>query len=225
MSAVSAIIFDFDGVIANSEALANTVLAEHVSRLGRPTTLDESLVRYSGRRWADAMALIEQDLGAALPDGFSDTLAAATLERFERELREVEGASAFIRRLGDMPHCIASSSSPERLALCLRVLGLEQQFEGRVFSAEGVRRGKPAPDIFLHAADRLGVAPQDCIVVEDSATGVQAAVAADMTCIGLSAASHVREGHEARLRAAGAVHLAASWAEVADIVIAAGLPL
>ena len=225
MGAASAIIFDFDGVIADSEAQANTVLAEHVSRLGHPTSLDESLARYSGRRWADAMTLIEQDVGGALPNGFPDTLAAATLERFGRELREVEGASAFIRRLGDVPHCIASSSSLERLALCLRMLGLEQQFEGRVFSAEAVRRGKPAPDIFLHAAHRLGVAPQDCIVVEDSATGVQAALAASMTCLGLSAASHVREGHEARLRAAGAVHLASSWVEVARIVSAAGLPL
>ena len=208
-----AIIFDFDGVIADSEALANTILAEHVTRLGRPTTLDEALTRYSGRRWADVLALIGQDVGAALPDDFSDVLQASTFERFASDLKEVAGAKAFIRQFGDVPHCIASSSSSARLRLCLQVLALEQAFEGQVFSADMVKRGKPAPDIFLLAAERLGAKPSNCLVIEDSASGVIAAVSAGMTVIGLSAASHIREGHAAKLKEAGAVHLAASWTE------------
>ena len=212
---MAAIIFDFDGVIADSEALANIILAEHVTHLGRPTTLDEALTRYSGRRWSDAMALISQDLGVALPDDFSNTLQAATLERFASELKEVVGARDFIRRFDGVPHCIASSSSLERLRLCLQVLALEKEFEGLVFSADMVKRGKPAPDIFLLAAERLGVTPSECLVIEDSAGGVTAAVSAGMTVIGLSAASHIREGHAAKLKGAGAVHLAASWAEAA----------
>ena len=200
-------------MIADSEALANAILAEHITRLGRATTLDEALTRYSGRRWPDVLALISQDLDAALPHDFSDALQRATLERFSSDLREVAGARDFIRRFGDVPHCIASSSSPARLGLCLQVLALEQEFEGRVFSAEMVKRGKPAPDIFLLAAERLDAKPSECLVIEDSAGGVIAAVSAGMTVIGLSAASHIREGHAAKLREAGAVHLAASWTE------------
>jgi HAD superfamily hydrolase (TIGR01509 family) len=211
--AVRALIFDFDGVIADSEALANTVLAEHVSRLGRPTTLDEALMRYTGRRWADAMDQVAADIGAPLPAGFSEALQAATLERFRSDLRLVPGAEAFIRRFEAVPRAIASSSAMARLSLCLSVLGLEATFGDKVFSADLVARGKPYPDVFLLAADRLGVAPAGCLAIEDSPSGIRAAAAAGMTAVGLCAASHVRAGHAERLRDAGAQRLASSWAE------------
>ena len=217
---MAAIIFDFDGVIADSESLANTVLAEHVSLLGRTTTTDEALGRYMGRRWAEAMALIAEDVGRALPASFSDDLQAATLERFEVELREVTRATAFIKQFADVPHAIASSSSASRLALCLKILGLENEFKNRVFSADLVLHGKPSPDIFLLAAKKLETAPADCLVIEDSRSGVVAAIAAGMSVIGLSAASHVRKGHAAALGQAGALHLATSWMEVAEITSA-----
>jgi len=217
---LGAIIFDFDGVIADSEALANGVLAEAVSALGLPTSLDDALGRYMGKRWPDAMAAIECDLGRALPDNFSDDLKAATLERFRRDLREVTGAAGFIGRFAALPRCIASSSSADRLRLCLDKLGLAGAFGEAVFSADGVARGKPYPDIFLHAAGRLGVAPAHCLVIEDSVTGVQAGVAAGATVLGLCAGSHLREGHGGRLRAAGASHVAATWEDAARIVSA-----
>jgi HAD superfamily hydrolase (TIGR01549 family) len=211
---VGALIFDFDGVIADSEAIANTVLAEIVTGLGHPTTLDQSLTRYSGQRWDEVIAGIEAAIGKPLPSDFSGQLKLATLERFRTDLKEVSGATNFIRRFSHIPRCIASSSSIDRLQLCLSVLKLEAEFGNHVFSADMVARGKPHPDIFLFAAGKLGVSPGECLVIEDSAGGIRAAVAAGMTAIGLCAASHIREGHDAKLRDAGAVHLAQSWSDV-----------
>ena len=213
---MGALIFDFDGVIADSEAIANTVLAETVSDLGHPTTMDQSLTRYAGKRWADVMAEIEKVTGKKLHAGFPEDLKLATLERFRTDLREVSGAKAFIKRFSHLPRCIASSSSIDRLELCLSLLALEREFGSHVYSGDMVARGKPDPDIFLFAADKLGVDPSDCLVIEDSAGGVRGAVAAGMTAIGLCAASHIRDGHGLKLREAGAVHLADSWAEVED---------
>ena len=214
MEAVGALIFDFDGVIADSEAIANSVLAETITDLGYPTTMDQSLVRYSSRRWVDVMAEIEAAIGRSLPANFSGELKHATFERFRTDLKEVSGAANFIKRFSHLPRCIASSSSIDRLQLCLSVLALEAEFGNHVFSADMVARGKPHPDIFLFAAEKLGVSPHECLVIEDSAGGIKAAVAAGMTAVGLCAASHIREGHHLKLRDAGAVHLADSWPDV-----------
>lgn len=211
---MGAIIFDFDGVIADSEAIANAVLAETVSDLGHPTTMDQSLSRYAGKRWADVMAEIEKATGKTLHAGFSEDLKLASFERFRTDLREVSGARDFIRRFAHLPRCIASSSSIDRLELCISLLKLEAEFGHHVYSDDMVARGKPHPDIFLLAAEKLGVDPSDCLVIEDSAGGIRGAVAAGMTAIGLCAASHIRDGHGLKLREAGAVHLAESWAEV-----------
>jgi beta-phosphoglucomutase-like phosphatase (HAD superfamily) len=171
-----------------------------------------------GKRWQDMVEAIESGIGGAVPDTFSDDLRAAILARFRTDLREVEGASAFIRRFVGIPSCIASSSSAERLRLCLEVLGLSEVFGGNVFSADMVTRGKPAPDLFLLAAGKLGVAPADCVVIEDSVGGVLAGVSAGMRVIGLCAGSHLRDGHAERLLRAGALHVAASWRAVEAIV-------
>jgi phosphoglycolate phosphatase-like HAD superfamily hydrolase len=117
---VGALIFDFDGVIADSEAIANTVLAETVTDLGHSTTLDQALARYSGRMWDEAVAEIEAAIGRPLPSDFSGQLKLATLDRFRTDLKEVSGATGFIRRFAHIPRCIASSSSIDRLQLCLR---------------------------------------------------------------------------------------------------------
>jgi HAD superfamily hydrolase (TIGR01509 family) len=193
------------------------VLAETVTGLGYSTTLDQSLSRFAHRRWVEVMAEIEAAIGKPLPSNFSDELKRATLDRFRSDLKEVSGAANFIRRFAHIPRCIASSSSIDRLQLCLSVLGMEAEFGDHVFSADMVARGKPHPDIFLFAAGKLGVSPERCLVIEDSAGGIQAAVAAGMTAVGLCAASHIREGHDVKLRDAGAVHLAQSWGEVERI--------
>lgn len=213
-----AVIFDFDGVIADSEALANLVLAEHVTLLGVPTTLEDAYERYMGRRWPEVVATIEDALGQPLPLNFSDALMLATLKRFESDLQEISGATSFIRQLGALPKSIASSSPSERLSLCLQVLGLSADFAGTVFSADMVERGKPHPDIFLLAAERLNVRPAKCLVVENSVSGVQAAKAAGMKVFGLTAGSHIRSGHRERLHDAGADDVATSWEAVSRLL-------
>jgi HAD superfamily hydrolase (TIGR01509 family) len=215
----TAIIFDFDGVIADSEALSNTVLAETVTRLGLPTTLEDALDRYQGRSWTEVVARIEAGVGEPQALRFADELKAETFSRLRANLVEVPGATAFIRSLAHLRTCIASSSSVERLAVCLETLGIASDFCGRIFSSEMVQRGKPHPDIFLHAAAQLGVEPSSCFVIEDSASGVRGGVAAGMTVVGLCAASHIREGHADRLAEAGATHVAGSWDEVSTFLM------
>jgi HAD superfamily hydrolase (TIGR01509 family) len=214
----SAIIFDFDGVIADSEVLSNTVLAEIVSELGLPTTAEDSYRHYMGKRFHEVIVAIEKAVGRALPQSFSLEFQERTLARFRQELAPIAGVREFIGKFAEVPRCIASSSSPDRLALCLEVLEMTTLFEGRVFSASNVARGKPHPDIFLRASAEIGVDPSECIVIEDSASGVIAGRAAGCTVIGLLAAGHIREGHETTLMEAGAHHLAADYIAIERIV-------
>lgn len=211
------LVFDFDGVIADSEILANTVLAELVTELGVPMTLETSLVTFMGKRAEDVMAAIAAATGRPTADTVGAELTRRTLARFASDLREIPGLREYLAAFPTLKRCIASSSSPDRLAACLDILGLADAFGEHVYSASQVPRGKPHPDLFLHAASRLGADPADAVVIEDSEGGVRAAVAAGMTPVGLLAASHIRDGHEARLREAGAAHIAHSYRDVEAI--------
>lgn len=213
-----AIIFDFDGVLADSEVLSNAVLAAIVTELGVPTSIEDAYRNFMGKRLAEVIEAIELAVGRKLPAELADAYQQRTFESFRRDLRAVEGARAFIEAWRDVPQCIASSSSPERLALSLEVLGMASLFEGRVFSASAVARGKPYPDIFLYAAAKLGVSASDCVVIEDSISGVIAGRAAGVTVIGLTAAGHIQPGHAARLKDAGAHHVVASFAELDQVI-------
>ncbi len=212
-----AIIFDFDGVVADTEVLANRTLAEMVTELGVPTTLEDAYRIYKGKRFHEVLALVETNVGRAVP-GFGDAYMARALESFRRELRPVAGVREFIARFDRLPRCIASNSLPERVALCLEVLDMTALFPGGVFSASDVVHGKPSPDIFLHAAARMGVQPERCIVIEDSVLGVVAARAAGATVIGLLAGSHMQPGDRALLLDAGAHHVAADYDEAAQVM-------
>ena len=211
------IVFDFDGVIADSEELANTVLAEIVSELGVPTTLDDAYTRYMGKRFAEVVAQVERDLGRTLSADFSAVMQARTLARLREDLRPVAGVPEFIEAFAGVPKCIASTSSTDRLRMCLDVLTLRASFEPHVYSASLVERGKPAPDIFLYAARQVGVSPSRSIVIEDSVGGVEAGVAAGMTVIGLLAASHIRPETRGRLHQAGAHYVVDTFDEAQDI--------
>jgi HAD superfamily hydrolase (TIGR01509 family) len=217
-----AIIFDFDGVLADSEVLSNTVIAEIVTELGVPTTVDDAYRTFMGKRLSEVIETIEAVTGRKLPPDFTDAYQLRTFEAFRARLTPVGGAREFLEKfLGiwrKVPRCIASSSSPERLALSLEVLNMTPLFEGRVFSASNVARGKPHPDIFLHAAEQLGFAPADCIVIEDSVGGVTAGHAAGATVIGFTAAGHIQPGHDVKLRKAGADHVVASFAELDRVI-------
>jgi HAD superfamily hydrolase (TIGR01509 family) len=212
------IIFDFDGVIADSEILSNAVLAEALTELGHPTTRAEAIDRYIGLHWTDTCAAIEARIGAPLPSDFRE----ATSEHFHAridEVRPVLGIEAFLEAVPYLPKAVASSSPTEWLRASLERFGLARHFGARLFSAaEHVQRGKPHPDIYLHAAKALGLDPARLLVIEDTPLGVRAGAGAGATVVGLCAAGHCAPGYGDRLRAAGAAHIARSYEEVLGLL-------
>ncbi|MFE1444266.1 HAD family hydrolase [Streptomyces sp. NPDC058739] len=184
------VIFDNDGVLVDSEPISNRLLAEYLTEVGHPTTYEDSIRDYMGSAMHRIHDLIEERTGQRLPAEFDDVFHGRVFEAFERELKSVDGAAEVLARLAEngVPYCVASSGSHERIRVGHRTTGLDRWFEnGRIFSSQDVGRGKPAPDLFLHAAERMGVAPERCVVVEDSPLGVQAAVAAGMDVYGFTA--------------------------------------
>lgn len=209
------IIFDYDGVVADSELLTSTIMADELTALGLPTTLDEVLANYVGRRWRDNRALVEARHGRPCPEDFHRNYTRISRERAQAELQPVRGLLDFLHRRTE-PRCIASSSGPDWLALGLDRFGLAEMFADRVYSAAlHVERGKPHPDVFLYAAKAAGVDPARTLVIEDSEAGVTAGLSAGMTVVGLTAGGHVREGHADRLRERGAHHIAETYPAVA----------
>jgi HAD superfamily hydrolase (TIGR01509 family) len=197
------VIFDCNGVLVDSEPLATAIVSEEFMRAGFPLTPDVLARYFTGRRTSDMFAEVENAAGRKLPPGFSATVASATLRRFRTELRPTRHMAQALSWLRG-PKCVASSSSIDRIRLSLETTDLISFFEPHLYSASEVRCGKPAPDLFLHAAAKMMVRPGDCIVVEDSIVGVAAAVAAGMTVIGFAGGSHVGSGVEKHLRTVGA---------------------
>ncbi|MCB8907799.1 MULTISPECIES: HAD family phosphatase [unclassified Streptomyces] len=184
------VIFDNDGVLVDSEPISNTLLAGYLTELGHPTTYEDSVRDYMGSAMHRIHELVEERSGQRLPAGFDETFHARVFAAFQAELEAVPGAGEVLKQLAEagVPYCVASSGSHERIRVGHRKTGLDAWFPDElVFSAEDVGRGKPAPDLFLHAASRMGVAPERCVVVEDSRLGVQAAVAAGMDVYGFTA--------------------------------------
>ena len=196
------LIFDCDGVLVDSEVLACRLDAEILTRLGFPYSTEEILTQFVGVSLKDMIARIEAEHGRSLPVDFGERLNQTLFARFEEELQPVPGVRDAILSL-PYRRCVASSSTPDRIALSLRVTGLADLFT-QVFSATEVRHGKPAPDLFLHAASQMGASPESCLVIEDSAAGVRAACAAGMRVIGFTGGGHCGPEHAEKLRAAGA---------------------
>ncbi|MEU6958651.1 HAD family hydrolase [Streptomyces chrestomyceticus] len=183
-------IFDNDGVLVDSEPLSNTILAGYLTELGHPTSYEESLRDYMGAAVHRVHDLVKERTGQLLPEDFETTLHARVFEAFERELEPVAGVDEVLGKLtaDGTPYCVASSGSHERIRVGHRKTGLDEWFEEEwIFSSQDVGKGKPAPDLFLHAAREMGVAPERCAVIEDSPLGVQAAVAAGMDVYGFTA--------------------------------------
>jgi HAD superfamily hydrolase (TIGR01509 family) len=177
------VIFDCDGVLVDSEPLSNRILAEHLTAIGLPTTFEDAVRDFMGRSWKTCTEIIEGRLGGPLPAGWADGYHADVFAAFERELEPVPGLPEALDAI-DLPSCVASSSSHARIRTALTATGLLARFEGRIFSATEVEHGKPAPDLFLHAAERMGVAPAACVVVEDAPAGAEAGRRAGMTVLG-----------------------------------------
>ncbi|MET7900505.1 HAD family hydrolase [Streptomyces sp. NPDC005336] len=184
------VVFDNDGVLVDSEPLSNRLLAAYLTELGHPTSYEDSIRDYMGSAMHRIHDLVHERSGQRLPADFDTTFHGRVFDAFRRELEPVVGVSAVLEKLraDDIPYCVASSGSHERIRVALRKTGLYDHFgEDRIFSSEDVGRGKPAPDLFLHAAARMGVERGRCAVVEDSPLGVQAAVAAEMDVYGYTA--------------------------------------
>ncbi len=219
----AAIIFDFDGVIADSEVRANLSLAESLTAIGMPSTYDDCLREYYGHNWQETQRRIEARFGRALPADFREQHRARARGRFMEGFDAVPGAADFLAMLGPMPRAIASSSRAEYIGWALGLFGLNHHFGDHVYSADGWDRGKPFPDIYLAAANGLGVDPALCLAIEDSPTGAQAALAAGLTVVGFCGAGHIvdRAAHGEMLRGVGVHHVALTFEEIDALTAAA----
>ncbi|MFJ1602792.1 HAD family hydrolase [Streptomyces sp. NPDC088253] len=209
------VIFDNDGVLVDSEPISNTILAAYLTELGHPTSYEESIRDYMGSAMHRIHELVQERSGQRLPEDFDDVFHGRVFAAFERELQPVPGAVQLLEKLAadEVPYCVASSGSHERIRVGHRKTGLDRWFdEGRVFSSQDVGRGKPAPDLFLYAAERMGVAPQRCVVVEDSPLGVRAANAAGMDVYGFTAMTPAA-------KLTGATQLFSELGELADLLV------
>jgi len=202
------IIFDCDGVIVDSETIALDRTRAVLRRYGLELTAEQARERFLGVSAQAIQRMAERELGVKLPVDFLNELTRDIIAAFEHELKGVEGVREALAELGDGAVCIASSSSLERTRASLRIVGYTRLFEPNLFSAAEVAHGKPAPDLFLHAARRMGAKPVDCLVIEDSEPGVTAAVRAEMTVFGFLGGGHiVSNTHGERLSAAGAAQV------------------
>ncbi len=191
------VIFDCDGVLVDSELVSNTVFAELLTEAGLPTTLEGCMRDFRGRSVASCLEIAEQRFGGPLPFDVGARYYAEVEAVFARDLEAVPGVIDALDRIS-LPSCVASSGPHHKMAVTLRTTGLWERFDGRIFSAYEVANGKPAPDLFLHAAARMGFDPATTAVVEDSIPGVEAAVAA-----GMRALAFTRHSERAELAAAG----------------------
>jgi HAD superfamily hydrolase (TIGR01509 family) len=209
------VIFDCDGVLVDSEVISNDVLARSLTALGLPTTLAEARRDYQGLLLAEVVAHAQAKLGRELPKDWLGRYERERAEAFRRQLQPVPGAAESIKLISDagVAVCVASQGKLEKTRLSLQLTGLDRLLPTYArFSAECVARGKPHPDLFLHAASVMRAEPAGCVVVEDTPSGVAAALAAGMHAFG-----YIADSDEASMRAAGAQCLCA-LSELPDLL-------
>jgi HAD superfamily hydrolase (TIGR01509 family) len=201
MRDIGLVIFDCDGVLVDSESLAMRVLLEGLAEFGYAIGEEAAYERFLGRSLANMQAVLRAEYGSELPADRLDRMRWRLFEVYRRELMPIDGVAAMLDRLAT-PRCVASSSQMERLRVSLEVTGLLARFVPHLFSATMVAQGKPAPDLFLHVAERMTVAPAACLVIEDSAAGIEAAQRAGMRVFGFVGGSHARSAaYRAKLAA------------------------
>ncbi|MGE7367538.1 HAD family hydrolase [Neorhizobium sp. NPDC001467] len=195
------VIFDCDGVLVDSEPVSVRVLVAALNRHGIDMAEEEAYSRFLGRSLATMTQVMDEEYGFHTGPEFLEGLRVDLYERFRSELQAIKGIADTVDRLGGA-FCVASSSQPERIRLSLTLTGLIDKFEPHIFSASMVENGKPAPDLFLLAAERMGYDPADCIVVEDSPAGIEAAHRAGMTALAFTGGSHTHvSGYRERIEA------------------------
>jgi HAD superfamily hydrolase (TIGR01509 family) len=220
MTKFDAIIFDFDGVLLESEFDGNRELARLLTDLGHRTTVEEALEHYVGLAGQQFIDAIEAQIGEPLPPEFYDRRKAQTVRALQDGVAAVVGAVDFVRSLPPhLPRAVASSSTTRWIRGHVEHLGLEGAFGNHIYSGrEHVGRGKPAPDLYLHAADQLGVEIARSVILEDSAIGVTGALASGATVIGLAAGQHCLDGHEGVLRSLGVEYIANDFRDVRRLI-------
>ncbi|MEM8925491.1 MAG: HAD family phosphatase [Actinomycetota bacterium] len=215
------VIFDCDGVLVDSEVLVVEVESELLTAAGFPLTPSEIVERFVGLSYGLMMERLAADFGRPVPADLRSSVEAAALARIEAEVQPVPGMNALLAAMDDggRARCVASSSDLDRIVMSLRVAGLDRWFErDRICSVQMVDRPKPAPDVFLLAAERGATAPERCVVIEDSPHGVEGAVAAGMTAVGLTAGGHAPADLAERLRSAGAAEVVATTADLGALL-------
>ena len=217
---VDALIFDFDGVLIESEFVGNRHVADYLTAAGHPTTTEQAMGRFMGLSGQNFVSAIERWIGGPLPPSFAVERAEEDARIMRDGIDAVAGAVAFVRSLpADLPRAIASSSSTRWIRRHLDHIGLTDAFGDHVYSGkEHVARGKPAPDLYLHTAAALGVPIERCAILEDSSVGATGAVASGAYVIGLCAGSHCAPGHADVLRAIGVDAIAHDFDEVAALL-------
>lgn len=207
------IIFDCDGVLVDSERLSNEVFAAMLNEEGCPVTLEFMYESFVGKSMPQCLVQIKELWNKDLGDDFVRRYRARVKTAFEADLHAVPGIEAVVDSL-DCPYCVASSGSHEKMKTTLGITGLISKFANHRFSVSEVKESKPAPDVFLHAAKKMGVAPERCAVIEDSPTGVRAGLAAGMTVFAFAA----RTPRE-RLQEAGATVIFDSMSELSGLLL------
>jgi HAD superfamily hydrolase (TIGR01509 family) len=200
---VDLVIFDCDGVLVDSEVISCRAHAQTLTRHGYSITPDQVLRRFLGVSDREARLIIENEIERKLPDDFESQVKQATLEFYADDLKAIANVGEAIAAI-DLPKCVASSGTPEKIRHGLTCAGLYDQLAPHIFSASQVKRGKPAPDLFLFAAEQMHASPARCLVIEDSIPGITGARAAGMTVLGFHGGSHCQPGYAETLRAAGA---------------------
>ena len=211
------VIFDCDGVLVDSEVISCRAHAETLTRHGYPITADQVLVRFLGVSDREARMTIEAELGRSLPDDFEAQMKQAALQRYATDLQDIPHIAETIAAI-PLPKCVASSGTPEKIRHGLEYAKLYDLLAPHIFSATQVKRGKPAPDLFLFAAEQMNAAPARCIVIEDSVPGVTGARAAGMIVLGFHGGGHCPPGHDKLLRDAGAIETFADMRQLPDLV-------
>jgi len=215
-----AIIFDFDGVLLESEFEGNQLLAGLLTELGHPTTVAEAIEHFTGLAGHDFISKVEERIGRPLPPEFHEATRAERDRTLEQGIAAVAGGVEFVRELPpSLPKAVASSSSTRWVRTHLEHLGLSGTFEPHIYSGrEHVGNGKPAPDLYLYAARELGVDIGKALIIEDSKVGATGAIASGATVLGLAAGRHCFDGHADMLRSVGVRDIAHDFAEVARFV-------
>ncbi len=204
---IGLIIFDCDGVLVDSEPITNRVGQQLLAEYGLKLTLAEMDALFIGKSTPECVAIVEERLGHAPPADYLQEFGKRTQAAWRRELQPIPGIPQLLGTLG-LPYCVASNGSAPETNFKLKVTGLLDRFEGRIFSGLDVPRPKPAPDVFLQAANAMGALPRQCLVIEDTPVGVTAAVGAGMQVIG-----YAPTGNREKLEAAGAANCIASMTQ------------